>query len=203
MEIHGRHACGDFALRLTSPFFGLFLLSALLAGGGPLNAQTAGGRNGMTLKIESAAFAAGGEIPVRYTGEGEDLSPPLAWSGVPSGTKSLALIVDDPDAPDPAAPKMVWVHWVLYNIPPSVAGLPEGVKSLPPKTGEGLNDWKRTGYGGPMPPIGRHRYFHKLYALDATLNLAGAPTKADLEKAMHGHILAEATLMGTYLAKKK
>src|ERR1039458_1930120 len=105
----------------------------------------------MTLKIESAAFAAGGEIPIRYTGEGEDLSPPLAWSGVPSGTKSLALIVDDPDAPDPAAPKMVWVHLVLFNIPPSATGLPEGVKSLPPKTGKGLNDWKRTGYGGPMP----------------------------------------------------
>ena len=120
----------------------------------------------MTLKIESTAFAADGEIPVRYTGEGEDLSPPLSWSGVPSSTKSLVLLVDDPDAPDPAAPKMVWVHWVLYNIPPSVTGLSEGVKSLPVGTGEGLNDWKRTGYGGPLPPIGRHRYFHKLYALD-------------------------------------
>lgn len=157
----------------------------------------------MTLKIESTAFAADGEIPVRYTGEGADLSPPLSWSGVPSSTKSLVLLVDDPDAPDPAAPKMVWVHWVLYNIPPSVTGLSEGVKSLPVGTGEGLNDWKRTGYGGPLPPIGRHRYFHKLYALDAILELEGTPTKADLEKAVAGHILAEATLVGTYQARKK
>jgi Raf kinase inhibitor-like YbhB/YbcL family protein len=157
----------------------------------------------MTFKIESSAFAAGGKIPSRYTGEGEDLSPPLAWSGVPAATKSLALIVDDPDAPDPAAPKMVWVHWVLYNIPPSVTGLSEGVKTLPAGTREGLNDWKRTGYGGPLPPIGRHRYFLKLYALDTMLGLAGAPTKASLEQAMRGHVLAEATLMGTYQAKKK
>lgn len=157
----------------------------------------------MMLKIESPAFAAGGEIPIRYTGEGEDLSPPLLWSGVPSGTKSLALIVDDPDAPDPAAPKMVWVHWVLYNLPPSVPGLSKGVKMFPAGTGGGLNDWKRTGYGGPLPPIGRHRYFHKLYALDTTLDLADAPTKAELEKAMRGHILAEATLIGTYQAKQK
>ncbi|MGB8364984.1 MAG: YbhB/YbcL family Raf kinase inhibitor-like protein [Rhizomicrobium sp.] len=157
----------------------------------------------MTFKIESGAFAPGGEIPTRYTGEGEDISPPLSWSGVPSGTKSLALIVDDPDAPDPAAPRMVWVHWVLYNIPPSATGLAEAVKTLPAGTGEGLNDWKRKGYGGPMPPIGRHRYFHKLYALDTVLHLSGKPHKADIEKAMHSHILAEATLMGTYQLKKK
>lgn len=157
----------------------------------------------MALKIESVAFASGGEIPTRYTGEGEDVSPPLSWSGVPSKTKSLALIVDDPDAPDPAAPKMVWVHWVLYDIPPSTKGLPDGVKKLPPETREGLNDWNRTGYGGPNPPIGRHRYFHKLYALDAILNLPETPRKADLEKAMRGHILAEATLMGTYQLRKK
>ena len=165
--------------------------------------KAAKGDNGMTLKIESAAFAPGGEIPVRYTGEGEDVSPPLSWSGVPANTKCLVLIVDDPDAPDPAAPKMVWVHWLLYNIPPSVTGLSEGVKSLPAGTGEGLNDWKRTGYGGPLPPIGRHRYFFKLHALDETLKLAGTPTKADLVKAMQGHILAEATLIGTYQARKK
>ncbi len=157
----------------------------------------------MTLKIESSAFAPGGEIPTRYTGEGEDISPPLSWSGVPSGTKSLALIVDDPDAPDPAAPKMVWVHWVLYNSPPSATGLAEAVKTLPAGTGEGLNDWKRTGYGGPMPPIGRHRYFHKLYAIDTALKLSGKPQKADVEAAMRGHVLAEATLMGTYQLKKK
>jgi Raf kinase inhibitor-like YbhB/YbcL family protein len=156
----------------------------------------------MTLKIESTAFANGGDIPVRYTGQGDDLSPPLSWSGVPSNAKSLVLIVDDPDAPDPAAPKMVWVHWVLYNIAPSVTGLSEGAKTPPAGTGEGLNDWKRTGYGGPLPPIGRHRYFHKLYALDAVLQLEGAPTKTALEKAMAGHVLAEATLVGTYQARK-
>ena len=156
----------------------------------------------MALKIESSAFAAGAEIPARYTGDGEDLSPPLAWSGLPSGTKSLALIVDDPDAPDPAAPRMVWVHWVLFNIPPLTTGLSEGVRTLPAGTGEGLNDWKRAGYGGPAPPKGRHRYVFKLYALDEKLNLAGAPTKAQLEKAMRGRVLAQATLIGTYEAHR-
>ncbi|MGD0642684.1 MAG: YbhB/YbcL family Raf kinase inhibitor-like protein [Roseiarcus sp.] len=155
------------------------------------------------MKIESSAFAPGAEIPVRYTGEGEDVSPPLAWSGVPPGAKSLALIVDDPDAPDPAAPKRVWAHWALFDIPPAATGLSEGVRTLPAGTGEGLNDWGRTGYGGPLPPIGRHRYVFKLYALDEKLRLAGAPTKAALEKAMRGHILAEATLIGTYKARKR
>jgi len=156
----------------------------------------------MPLKIESSAFVEGAEIPIRHTGEGEDLSPPLAWSGLPRGTKSLALIVDDPDAPDPAAPRMVWVHWVLFNIPPSTTSLSEGVRTLPAGTGEGLNDWKRTGHGGPAPPIGRHRYFFKLYALDEKLRLAGTPTKAQLEKAMRGHILAQATLIGMYEAQR-
>jgi hypothetical protein len=115
----------------------------------------------------------------------------------------VALIVDDPDAPDPAAPKMVWVHWLLYDIPPSITGLPEGAKKLPPGMREGLNDWQRTGYGGPLPPIGRHRYFFKLFALDTVLAFASAPTKASLEQAMRGHILAEAKLMGTYQAKRR
>src|SRR5260370_24911833 len=119
----------------------------------------------MRLKIECSAFEAGGEIPVRYTGEGQDLSPPLACAPLPSRTKSLALIVDDPDAPDPVAPKMVWVHWVLFNIPPSTTSLSEGVRTLPAGTGEGLNDWKRTGYGGPAPPSGPHRRFFQLYSL--------------------------------------
>jgi len=152
----------------------------------------------MTMTIGSSAFAQHGAIPGQYTCEGEDLSPPLEWSGVPAGAQSLALIVDDPDAPDPAAPKMTWVHWVLYNLPPDGAGLPEAVKSLPPGTREGLNDWKRTGYGGPCPPIGRHRYFHKLYALDSMLPDLGKPTKAKLEAAMQGHVLAHAELVGTY-----
>ncbi|MCC7017602.1 MAG: YbhB/YbcL family Raf kinase inhibitor-like protein, partial [Rhodospirillales bacterium] len=132
-------------------------------------------------------------------------APPLAWSGAPSGTKSFALIVDDPDAPDPKAPKMTWVHWVLYNIPAAAQGLPQGATSrtLPAGTREGLNDWKRTGYGGPCPPIGRHRYFHKLYALGAVLSDLGTPTKAELERAMKGHVLAHAELIGTYQKKKR
>jgi Raf kinase inhibitor-like YbhB/YbcL family protein len=157
----------------------------------------------MTSSFTSPAFAEGGEIPTRYTCEGQDVSPPLAWSEPPSGTKSLALIVDDPDAPDPKAPKMTWVHWVLYNLPPTAGQLAEAVepKALPTGTLEGLNDWKRTGYGGPCPPIGRHRYFHKLYALDTILPDLGGPTKAQLEKAMQGHVLAGAELVGTYEKK--
>jgi Raf kinase inhibitor-like YbhB/YbcL family protein len=152
----------------------------------------------MPLTLTSAAFTAGGNIPSRYTCQGTDRSPPLEWSGVPAGTKSLVLIVDDPDAPDPAAPRMTWVHWVLYNLPPACNGLPEGVTHLPAGALEGTNDWKRAGYGGPCPPIGRHRYFHKLYALDCVLPDLGRPTKARLEKAMHGHIVAQAELIGTY-----
>jgi Raf kinase inhibitor-like YbhB/YbcL family protein len=152
------------------------------------------------LKIESTAFTDGGGIPARYTCEGGDIAPPLAFSGVPGGTQCLVLIVDDPDAPDPAAPRMTWVHWVLFNLPADTAGLPEGCASgdLPPGTGEGLNDWQRTGYGGPCPPVGRHRYFHKLYALDTRLPAMERPTKQEVETAMQGHILAEASLVGTY-----
>ncbi len=154
----------------------------------------------MALTITSPAFAHNGEIPKKYTCDGDDLSPDLAWTGVPEGTKSLVLIVDDPDAPDPAAPQMTWVHWVLYNIPPDATALSEAVAptALPAGTREGLNDWKRTGYGGPCPPIGRHRYFHKLYALDTVLPDLGRPSKAKLEKAMEGHILEQAELIGIY-----
>jgi Raf kinase inhibitor-like YbhB/YbcL family protein len=154
----------------------------------------------MTLTITSPAFEDGGEIPSRYTCEGEDCSPPLDWSGVPGSARSLALIVDDPDAPDPDAPKMTWVHWVLYNVPPDAGGLPGecGTDDLPPGTIEGTNDWHRKGYGGPCPPIGRHRYFHKLYALDTVLTEVPSPTKTTLESAMAGHILATAQLLGTY-----
>jgi hypothetical protein len=154
----------------------------------------------MALTITSPAFSNQDEIPTQYTCDGKDISPALEWSGIPDGTQSLALIVDDPDAPDPKAPQMTWVHWVLYNIPPNASGLPENVASsnLPEGTLEGINDWKRTGYGGPCPPIGRHRYFHKLYALDTVLSDLGGPTKADLEKAMEGHILEKAELIGTY-----
>ncbi len=153
----------------------------------------------MALTLTSSAFVHNGEIPRRYTCQGEDVSVQLAWSGIPAGTKSLALIVDDPDAPDPKAPRMTWVHWVLYNIPPSASGLKEAIKAneLPSGTREGLNDWKRTGYGGPCPPIGRHRYFHKLYALDTVLDL-GKANKSELEQGMRGHIIEKAELIGTY-----
>ena len=153
------------------------------------------------MELRSTAFADGAPIPARHTCEGADVSPALAWTGVPAGAKALALVVDDPDAPDPAHPKMTWVHWVLYNLPASSTGLPEGVarSALPEGTVEGTNDWRRTGWGGPCPPIGRHRYFFRLHALDAALPKAlGDANKAALEKAMHGHVLASATLVGTY-----
>lgn len=154
----------------------------------------------MTLSLTSPAFQDGKEIPRRFTCDGEDVSPALGWSGLPEGTKSLVLIVDDPDAPDPAAPKMIWVHWVLYNLPPDAPGLPENVQSqdLPKGTKEGLNDWKRTGYGGPCPPIGRHRYFHKLYALDTVLPDLDEPSKKELEQEMEGHVVSMTELVGTY-----
>ena len=156
----------------------------------------------MNPTLSSAAFAHQGAIPSKYSCEGADVSPPLSWSGLPPGTRSLALIVDDPDAPDPAAPKMTWVHWVIYNLPPTAQGLPEGASALPAGTLQGMNDWHRTGYGGPCPPIGRHRYFHKLYALDTVLPDLGRPTKAMLEKAMKGHILGQAELVGTYQKRR-
>jgi Raf kinase inhibitor-like YbhB/YbcL family protein len=159
----------------------------------------------VALTLTSSAFSPEGEIPARHTCEAEDVSPALSWSGAPAGTRSFALIVDDPDAPDPRAPKMTWVHWILYDIPATVTGLPEGVrgKDLPPRTREGLNDWKKTGYRGPCPPIGRHRYFHKLYALEAELPDLKSPTKAQLEKAIQGNLLARAELVGTYEKKSR
>ncbi len=154
----------------------------------------------MSLQLSSTSFRDHGEIPRRHTCDAEDLSPPLAWAGAPAGTRSLALIVDDPDAPDPAAPQMTWVHWVLYNLPAAATSLPEGAtaKTLPSGALEGLNDWKRPGWRGPCPPVGRHRYVHKLYALDALLPDLRRPTKAQLEKAMEGHVLARTALVGTY-----
>lgn len=154
------------------------------------------------MKLTSTAFAPGGEIPARYTCEGQDVSPPLTWRDAPATTQSVALIVDDPDAPDPAAPKMTWVHWVQYNLPPA-GELAEAVRTLPPGTLLGLNDWKRTGYGGPCPPIGQHRYFFKAYALDTALPDLHRPTKAQLEQAMQGHVLAQAELIGTYQKQRR
>ena len=157
----------------------------------------------MSLTIRSSAFAAGEPIPLEYTCDGDDISPPLEWSGVPDTTMSLALIVDDPDAPDPAAPKVRWVHWLLYNIPPDTRGLPAGASghTLPPGAREGANDFKRSGYGGPCPPIGRHRYFFTLYALNESLTVA-SPSRSELEAAMKGHIIAQAEVMGTYERKR-
>jgi Raf kinase inhibitor-like YbhB/YbcL family protein len=154
----------------------------------------------MSFSITSPAFAADSEIPQRYTCDDEDISPPLHWTGAPATTQSLVLIMDDPDAPDPKAPKMTWIHWLLYNLPADLNGLPEAVKNreLPAATLHGKNSWNRTGYGGPCPPIGRHRYYFKLYALDCVLPDLKHPDKNSLLKNMQGHILAETQLMGTY-----
>ena len=161
------------------------------------------------MRIYSPDFAYGTTIPTQYTCEGEDISPPLIWEGVPGSARSLALIVDDPDAPDPAAPKMVYVHWVVHNLPlpdaplhPYKLARGASGKDMPAGSVEGVNDWKNTGYGGPCPPIGRHRYYFKLYALDTTL--PDKPmTKAELLEAMEGHILETAEHMGTYRKRSK
>ena len=154
----------------------------------------------MPLTIESSAFQHGSPIPRRHTCDDKDLSPPLRWSGAPEKARSYALIVDDPDAPDPAAPKRVYVHWVVYDIPATVTRIEEDgeVKAVKAGARQGKNDWARIGYGGPCPPIGRHRYFFKLYALDAMLGDLRTPAKKDLEKGVEGHIIAQAELMGTY-----
>ncbi len=155
----------------------------------------------MTLAIASPNFAHQGDIPSIYTCEGKDTAPALAWKDAPVGTKSFALIVDDPDAPDPKAPKVTWVHWVVVDIPAGSSGLAEG-GALPAGARSGKNDWQRTGYGGPCPPIGKHRYFFKLYALDTTLPDLKAPTKDELLTAMRGHILAQGELVGTYQKRR-
>ena len=154
----------------------------------------------MSFKLSSTGFRHEGDIPAKHTCEGGDVAPALAWSMAPPNTKSFALIVDDPDAPDPKAPRTTWVHWVLYDLPPTAASLPEGAAraSLPPGTHEGKNDWKQPGYRGPCPPIGKHRYYFKLYALDVVLPELNQPSKAALERAMEGHVIGQATLMGYY-----
>ena len=150
------------------------------------------------MQISSKVFAEGKAIPKEYTGDGKDASPPLQWTAAPAGTKSLALICDDPDAPR-AEP---WVHWVIYDLPGTALDLPEGVPttgSLSSGAKQGRNDFGNTGYGGPAPPRGKpHRYFFKLFALDTALDLPAGATKAQLEKAMQGHILAEGQIRGTY-----
>ena len=155
----------------------------------------------MTLTLSSPAFEHRNEIPKVHTCDGANTAPPLAWQGAPEGTRSLALIVDDPDAPDPAAPTHTYVHWVMYDIPPTTTGLGEN-GAVPAGARAGLNDGKQTSYRGPCPPIGRHRYFFKLYALDTVLPDLGPATKAELEKAMTGHVLEHTDLMGTYQRPK-
>jgi len=169
---------------------GLTAVSALLLASGEAAALT----------LTSPAFVDGGEIPSAHTCEGTDTSPPLAWAGAPDGTRSFVLIVDDPDAPDPNAPRTIWVHWVVYDLPASSAGLPAGASptGLPAAAREGLNDWKASGYRGPCPPIGRHRYVHTLYALDMNLPALDHPSRQDVERAMAGHVIGQAKLVGTY-----
>jgi Raf kinase inhibitor-like YbhB/YbcL family protein len=179
----------------------IFLLTSLCLGAmTSAHGSEAKGGKPMTLQLSSQAFSHNDSIPMLYTCDGRDFSPPLSWSGLPPGTKSLALIVDDPDAPDPRAPKMTWVHWVLYNIPTEAKDMEEnaGDGGLPAGTMEGVNDWGRTGYGGPCPPIGRHRYFYKLYALGIVLPDLDHPKKEELLQVMRGHILGQAELIGTY-----
>ena len=179
---------------------GVGLLAAAGCGNDPQAEQPADTRDegkAVSMKLTSTAFAEGAPIPKKHTGEGADVSPPLEWTGAPAAAKSFALICDDPDAP-----RGTWVHWVMYNIPADARGLPEHVpanEALPDGSRQGQNDFRVTGYRGPMPPPGKaHRYYFKLYALDFTLELPKSATKADLEKAMKGHVLAEGSLMGTY-----
>ncbi|HSB12113.1 MAG TPA: YbhB/YbcL family Raf kinase inhibitor-like protein [Blastocatellia bacterium] len=184
-------------------FFKWLVRSAMLAALFPVvacfHAEVAREEGTMKLAVTSSAFKDAEAIPTRYTCDGENTSPALNWSGMPDGTKSLALICDDPDAP-----AGTWVHWVLYGLPPTVAGLPEGMPATQNTQGalQGTNDFGSIGYGGPCPPSGKpHRYFFKLYALDAQLNLKPGARKGDLVKAMQGHILAEGQLVGTYRRK--
>lgn len=171
--------------RRLSIVVGLFLFVARPIAGGP-----------MTLQVTSSAFSEGSSIPTQYTCDGKDVSPPLSWTGLPAATKSVALVCDDPDAP-----AGVWVHWVVYNLPLSSSGLPEGVPPRDEITGGGLqgkNDFRKTGYGGPCPPGGTHRYVFTLYALDSDVKLPAGATKAQLLGAIRGHVLAEGKLTGKY-----
>lgn len=155
------------------------------------------------MEIFSSAFKEGEEIPKQYTCQGRNVSPPLNWTGVPEKAKSLVLIIDDPDAPDPAAPKMTWDHWIVYNVSPEITEFEENIteSSIPKGAALGTTSWENTSYGGPCPPIGKHRYYHKLYALDITLTALDKPTKKELLHVMEAHVIAKASLMGTYQKK--
>ncbi len=177
--------------------WGLMVFALLLAACQSKQPSMQGGGGKMDIRLTSTAFAEGGTIPRKHTCDGADVSPPLAWDNVPEGTRSFALICDDPDAP-----MGTWVHWVLFNLPADARSLPEAVpteKELPGGARQGTNDFRKIGYGGPCPPPGKpHRYFFKLYALDTTLDLPAGSTKAQVVKAMEGHVLAEGQLMGKY-----
>ena len=159
----------------------------------------------MPLLLTSPAFTHGSTIPPKFTCDGENVSPPLEWSGVPAGTRSLALLVDDPDAPDPARPKKTWTHWLLYDIPQTTSGLPEGVapEALPEGTRTGRTDQNETVWHGPCPPIGKHRYYFSLFALDAVLGDLHTPTRAQFLAAVGDHVLSRVELMGTYVRPPK
>jgi Raf kinase inhibitor-like YbhB/YbcL family protein len=171
-------------------------LSACGASNGEVRAPAPGG----VLTVTSSAFAPNGSIPTEFTCEGEDVSPPLHWTGVPAGTKSFAVIVEDPDAPDPAKPERIWVHWIVYDIAGDKPDLEREAADAPPgEARNGTNDWGKADWGGPCPPIGRHRYFFRVFALDTELdNLGSEADKAALERAMKGHVLAKGELVGTY-----
>jgi Raf kinase inhibitor-like YbhB/YbcL family protein len=154
-----------------------------------------------TFAVTSTSYKDGTEIPQKFTCQGGDANPQLAWSGLPANTKSIAIIVDDPDAPDPAKPERTWVHWVVYDIAPTTTSIPESHGEAPPYSRVGKNDFGKTTWGGPCPPTGKHRYFHKVYALDTMLGDLKEPTKAQLEAAMKGHILGQAQLVATYQKK--
>jgi len=182
---------------MTQSWLMAALALALFATGAVRDTRPPKGGATVPLQLTSAAFSAGGTIPKKLTCDGADVSPPLAWSDAPAGTKSFALIADDPDAP-----AGTWVHWVIFDLPADARGLSESTAKqaeLPNGARQGTNDFRKTGYGGPCPPPGKpHRYFFKLYALDGKLGLKAGASKADVEKAMHGHILAQGELMGRY-----
>jgi Raf kinase inhibitor-like YbhB/YbcL family protein len=178
--------------------FGALLFLGLFGGPSPFCSETKGGQ-AMKMEVKSTAFQEGAMIPKLYTCDGQDISPPLSWSGVPAEAKSIALIMDDPDAP-----RGTWVHWTLFNIPPETKSLAQNIPRTPSLTNgakHGNNSWPKLGYGGPCPPGGTHRYYFKVYALDIVLTLKTGITKAQLLKAMEGHILAEGQLMGRYTRK--
>jgi Raf kinase inhibitor-like YbhB/YbcL family protein len=167
--------------------------------------QSTPGRAALPLQLTSTRFTDGGAIPPEYTCEGQNSSPPLSWSDVPEGTQGFALVVSDPEAPDPSAPRRVFVHWVLYNLPAATRGLAEGIRAgtVPEGAAEGVNDDGKIGYTGPCPPVGKHHYHFDLYALDTTLQGLASPTRADLERAMVRHVVARAELVGTYQKAQK